>query len=488
MFIEKTPEEIGLDSRYVRRFLGRLREKNVNLHSVLMGRGDALFLEKYTAPFTRETPHRMYSVTKSFAGLAIGFLADEGRLSLDDRITDYFPAPPEADPLLYTQTIRDMLTMRTCFAGAASCQPEAMQDRVGFYMRQKASKYPGTLFDYDSAGSHLLGILAENLSGKPLLEYLKEKLLDRLGDFEDAQMLTTPDGHAWASSALICRPRGLAKVVRFLLDGGVWEGERLLSEDYVRAATSCQTNNDLEGAVRYNRCGYGYQIWQAPRGAFSFNGAYSQFALGLPEKDLFFVCTGDTQMYTPDDQPRLFDALYEEIIDRLDGGGTAPDADPGAPWTLPVAFGAPDSPLRAAIDGKTYVMRPNPMGIERFSLSWEDGQGIFRWRTVQGDKELAFGMKENVFGLFPQYGYSDDVGFRHDLTDFRYRCCASAGWLDERMLQLKVHIVDRYFGALVVTFGFRDADRVSVRMIKNAQDFLDEYTGWMLGEAPPQGG
>ena len=275
MFIRKTPEEIGLDSRYVRRFLGRLREKNVNLHSVLMARGNALFLEKYTAPFTAETPHRMYSCTKSFTGLTIGFLADEGRLSLDDKLVSFFPdrVPADADPLLYTQTLWDMLTMRTAFAVGASCGPEAMQDRVGFYLRQKASKYPGTLFDYDSAGSHLLGIIAENVSGKPLLAYLKEKLLDRLGDFEDAQMLITPDGHAWASSALICRPRGFVNTVRFLLDGGVWEGERLLSEDFVRKATSLQTVNNLEGSVRYNRCGYGCQIWQAPRGAFTFNGA-----------------------------------------------------------------------------------------------------------------------------------------------------------------------------------------------------------------------
>ena len=486
MFIQKTPEEVGLDSRYVRRFLGRLQDKNVNLHSVLMGRGNALFLETYTAPYTRETPHRMYSVTKSFAGLAIGFLADEGKLSLDDPLVSFFPdrVPKDADPLLYTQTIRDMLTMRTCFAGPGSCSPEAMQDRVGYYLRQRASKYPGTLFDYDSAGSHLLGIIAENLSGKPLLAYLKEKLLDRLGDFEDARMLVTPDGHAWASSALICRPRGLAKVARFLLNGGAWEGEQLLSADYVRAATSRQTGNNLEGSVRYNRCGYGYQIWQAPRGAFSFNGAYSQFALGLPEKDFFFVCTGDTGLHTPDDQPRIFDALYEEIIDHLDGNEPAePDADPAAPRALPVAFGTGSSPLQAEIDGKTYVMRPNPMGIERFSLSWQDGQGVFRWRNAQGDKELPFGMKTNVFAQFPQLGYSNDVGFQHIVTDFRYRCCSSAGWLDDRTLQLKVHIVDRYLGALVVTFGFRDASHVSVRMMKNAQDFLDEYSGWMLGAA-----
>ena len=69
----------------------------------------------------------------------------------------------------------------------------------------------------------------------------------------------------------------------------------------------------------------------------------------------------------------------------------------------------------------------------------------------------------------------------HELTDFRYDCAASAGWIEPQKLQLQVQIIDRYFGGLTITFGFVDETLVGVRMVKAAEDFLDEYEGWMTG-------
>lgn len=115
-----TPEEAGLSERQLARFLARIKRYGINLHSIVMARGDSIFFEHYTAPFTKTTPHRMYSTTKSFVALAIGCLIDEGKLSLDDRIVSFFPedCPEAIDPLLSMQTIRDTLTMRTCITGA----------------------------------------------------------------------------------------------------------------------------------------------------------------------------------------------------------------------------------------------------------------------------------------------------------------------------------------------------------------------------------
>ena len=60
-----------------------------------------------------------------------------------------------------------------------------------------------------------------------------------------------------------------------------------------------------------------------------------------------------------------------------------------------------------------------------------------------------------------------------------YDCATSAGWLDEKTLQVRVQIIDRYFGSTVMTFGIRDEHTAAVRMIKHAEDFLSEYDGWM---------
>ena len=95
-------------------------------------------------------------------------------------------------------------------------------------------------------------------------------------------------------------------------------------------------------------------------------------------------------------------------------------------------------------------------------------------------------MGQNEMGLFPQFGYSDQRGNVHEITDFRYHCAASAAWAQPQTLRLNVWIIDRYFGQLVVSFGFADADTVGVRMVKKAEDFLTEYEGWMTAYSSKQ--
>ena len=106
-----TPEKAGLDPKYIRQFLARIKRQRINLHDVILMQGDSIFFEKYWAPFNEEFPHRMYSVTKSFVSIAIGFLVQEGKLSLDDPILPFFEDKlgPDPDPLLSMQTIRDMI-------------------------------------------------------------------------------------------------------------------------------------------------------------------------------------------------------------------------------------------------------------------------------------------------------------------------------------------------------------------------------------------
>lgn len=118
-FPKATPEQVGISSQHVIDFLDELERADVCMHSVLLIRHGKLAAEAYYAPYTADTPHRMFSVTKSFTSLAIGLLAAEGRLSLDDRIVDHFPEKlPEAGahPYINQITIRDMLKMATAHA------------------------------------------------------------------------------------------------------------------------------------------------------------------------------------------------------------------------------------------------------------------------------------------------------------------------------------------------------------------------------------
>lgn len=478
-----TPAQCGVRNADLQALLNRFEKRGINTHSILMSRGGKLFFERYWAPFTSETPHRMYSVTKSFVSVAVGQLWAEGKLSLDDPICRYFPdkLPADVHPWLAQQTIRDMLKMCTCFVGDRWFKP-GVTDRLKHYFSQKVMRPAGTVFHYDSTGSYVLGCLVERVSGMGLLEYLRKIALDRIGGFENACMLQTPDGTPWGDSALVATPRALMNFASLVMHGGQWEEEQLLSSEYLSQATSAQTDNNVEGRQAYNRYGYGYQFWMAEKG-FSFNGMGSQFAICVPERDFVFVCTGDNQLSDEQNNPIIFDTVFDCIVSNLADESLPEEEElPEKELALPVAHGGRDSAFASRISGAWFECSENPMGITRFKLDFSGDEGVFTWFNAQGEKQLPFGLKHNLIGPFPQAGYSDERGNVHEINDFRYRCAVSAGWLEEQKLQLKVQIIDRYFGNLVITFGFRDQNTAGVYMAKCAEDFLDEYDGWMGAE------
>ena len=110
-----TPEEAGVPSGNIETFIRRLESMGAATHSLILARGNRVFFEHYWPPFHREFLHRMYSVTKSFVSLAIGFLEQDGKIGLDDPICKYFPEElkHQPDQNLHNQTIRHMLMMST---------------------------------------------------------------------------------------------------------------------------------------------------------------------------------------------------------------------------------------------------------------------------------------------------------------------------------------------------------------------------------------
>lgn len=120
------------------------------------------------------------------------------------------------------------------------------------------------------------------------------------------------------------------------------------------------------------------------------------------------------------------------------------------------------------------------MGITHFSLEFlTDDTGIFHYTNGQGEKHLPFGMGKNVFGKFPQTGYSREYGALSGPDDFRYDCAAGAVWCEPQKLNLRVQIIDTYLGNFLATFSFK-ADTAVVDMAKTAEWFLLEYNGQLV--------
>ena len=493
MFEKITPEMAGISSAAVTKFIKLLNKRGMQMHSVLMMKGDKLFAEYYWSPFNKDFCHRMYSQTKSYTSIAIGLLEEEGKLNLDDPIIKYFPEKiynliPKN---LANQTIREMLTMTTVSECGRWFDYHSFDDRTVFYLnhnRYEGCRAAGTLWEYDSAGSQVMSSLVEKLSGMSLFDYLTEKIFKHLGTFKTATVLKTRNGDAWGDSALVCTPRDMMSFARFVMNYGTWEGKRLMNEKYLRLATSKAVDNFEyeEGIWRY---GYGYQIWQTDMGGFAFYGMGSQFTICLPKQDIIFVCTADTQGAGYAAQC-ILGYFFDIVMDSYSETPLPEDREAEAALEketrdlkLIAAKGKEDSPMRAELDGKEFKCNKNPMGITRFSFHFSENgkRGELHYTNDQGDKVLPFGVNYNIFGKFPHLGYSNDFGGLRTTDGFMYDDAVSFAWLQDNKIRISIQIIDRYFGNADWIFAFKGED-ATVRMTKCAEDFLDEYVGYAVAK------
>lgn len=484
-----TPESKGISSEDIKEYVDYLEKHNLSTHNIIIAEGDDIVFEKYWEPFGPDYLHRQYSVSKSFVSLAIGFAEQDGLLSLDDPMIKFFPEElkNQSDENLKNQTVRHMLMMATAKGARWGISP-ALRDRVAFYFGNDAERSvpSGKLFEYDSDGSFILGALVERLTGKPFMEYLREKMFDKIGVSKEAYCLKAAGGHSWGDSAVMCTARDLYKVARFCMNGGSWNGEQLLNEEYIRKATSKQIDNSTQDSSDAQSLGYGYYFWCTRDNSYFMNGMGCQLAVCVPDKDIIFIYNGDNQgiTYAKD---VIIDGFFDYIAKKASNEALPENPDAFAEITnrklkLCAAHGEKKSEMTEKISGKVFAANENPMGISEFSLTFDGNHGVFRYINKQGEKEIPFGMCENVFGYFPQEGYGDETTMC-PTPGYLYKCAASAAWVDSEKLRLNVQIIDKYFGRLHINFGFADENHAAVQMTKVAEYFLDEYCGWMGAEA-----
>lgn len=484
MFKNVMPEAVGIDSKRVIKFITQLEERGLCMHSVLMAKGTDIFTECYWAPYNKDTLHRMYSTTKSYVGIAVAQLAADEKISLSDSITKYFPEYTEdCHEYWKQQTIEDMLKMQTCVYNTYWFY-DNVEDRVAHYFSMKPNRPPNTSYYYDSEGSFVLGALVERVTGKPFLDYLREKCLQEIGFSKEAHCLKAPGGYSWADSALIATPRDMLAFGYLIARDGAWNGKQLLDKELVKKAKSklCDNYSTHEVDVyNRNRLGYGYQIWQCYDGAFAFYGMHDQLMLHHPKTDITFVCTaGNPKVSTAS---HIIDAFFDIIVDNADEEFTVSQdaqAELKALEESRVLRFLPDdvkSDLERAISGKTWVCEENPMGITEFSLCFTDSGIEFNYKNKQGDKTLQVGRGKNIFEQFPQTDYSKEIGGQ-SCEGHTYRAATSGAWLSDNKFEILTQVIDDYIGLLNVSFHF-NGDTAFVTMHREAENFLDEYEGSM---------
>ena len=186
-----------LDQRLATRvenFVSRLKRESVCMHGFILDVRGEVKATAYYPPFEEGKAHRMYSVSKSMTALAIGLLLDEGKISLDDCIADYFRdfLPERPDARLLRLKIRDMLRMATCYR--ATVYRETDDDWTKPFFTAEPTHEPGTVFHYDTGCSQVLAALVARLTGQQVMDYLTERVFTPLGANDEKHWLCDPAG------------------------------------------------------------------------------------------------------------------------------------------------------------------------------------------------------------------------------------------------------------------------------------------------------
>jgi|GEM_PF-40297 len=295
-----SPEEQGVSSRELLALYHTFdADVPANLHAMMVVKNGYVISEGYWAPYEKGAPHELYSLSKSVTGTAVGMLADEGKLSLDERIVDIF-ADKVADPASHPfkdVTVWHLLTM------SSGARFNEIGTALGEDWEQEfldsGTRFPaGTQFSYNSLNTYMLSAIVKRKSGEGLLEYLQPRLFGPLG-IKNASWETCPLGTEKGGWGLSLALEDVAKIGLLYLQKGRWnaggEERQLLSAHWVEEATRVQIDTP-NGECRD---GYGYQIWIAPvESGFLFNGAFGQYMVALPrQKALVALFSGSGNLF-----------------------------------------------------------------------------------------------------------------------------------------------------------------------------------------------
>ena len=283
----------------------RESREQVTLSLMVVHRGQIVH-ERYAEGVDMTTRTRTWSTAKSIAATLIGMLVDDGRLALDAPLGfEWLPAvrSPETDPRNEI-TLRHVLNMssglypvdsfRMEYATGSGLAYWAGASSVDGARRRGLIREPGTFFDYENYDTLLAVYAMKRELGDETTyrEFPRRALLDRIG-MRSTLVSTDRFGDFIFSSQIYTNARDLARFGLLYLQNGVWDGERLISEEWIEfvrtpAPATAETGNQ-----------YGGQWWlvpddrnDVPGDAYSTSGNRGQYVIVVPSHELVIVRRG----------------------------------------------------------------------------------------------------------------------------------------------------------------------------------------------------
>ncbi len=481
-----TPEAQGVSSASLRKFLQEVADSKQEFHSLMIVRHGHVIAEGWWSPYSPNLKQQLYSLSKSFTSTAIGLAVGEGRLSVEDPVTKFFPddLPGEISPNLAALKVKHLLSMSVGMAKDSIRTIEVTKEGTWAktFLSLPIDFEPGTKFFYNSGASYMLSAIVKKVTGQSAHDYLKPRLFEPLG-ITGSTWTANAEGINIGASHLRVKTEDLAKFGQLYLQKGQWNGKQILNKEWVEAASSKQissgNNNSSWGY------GYGYQFWLNPPGGYRADGAFGQYTMIFPEKDAVVVITSESYGKQVTMQ-LVWDNLLPEMKDA------ALPANTSEHQTLkqelktltyyPPKFNA-TSPLAATISGKEFVLDENDHNVKSVSFNFKNDKCIF---TIKQDGKKDLPITCGINGWYTGDNKKPDESslFSKLRIDFDSVVAASATWKDSNTLLLNWRTIETtHHDSLTCSFENNKVTIVFLHSMAAAENKPDDrapLTGRML--------
>jgi CubicO group peptidase (beta-lactamase class C family) len=295
-----------------------------------------LRLERYGLGFEPDGRWTSFSVAKSITSTLVGAAIRDGHIrSMDDKVTQYIPQMKGSG---YDDvSIRQLLTMtsgvrwnedyadpNSDVAKFNNHQPADGVDALVSYLRRLPREVaPGTRWNYSTGETNLVGVLLAQATGKPLAQYLSEKIWVPAGMQQPATWILSRSGREISGCCLQAAPRDFARLGLFILDGARVNGQSIVPDGWLAEATTERTGIGQPGR------GYGYQWWTYADGSYAARGIFGQGIFIDPRRKLVIVSNANWAGGARDraaSQAR--EAFYRAVQQAIDAEAGPPVASP----------------------------------------------------------------------------------------------------------------------------------------------------------------
>ncbi|MFW5821730.1 MAG: serine hydrolase domain-containing protein [Bacteroidota bacterium] len=391
-FTESTPEEQGISSTAILTFIEQSEKEIDAMHSFMILRHGNLISAGWWEPFDPETPHIMHSLSKSFTSSAVGLAIEEGLISLDDQVISFFPGETPENPSsnLKSMRIRDLITMNT--GHIKEPRSASIEDNwVKAFLNAEVELKPGTHFKYNSMATYMLSAIIQKVSGEKLVDYLNSRLFEPL-EIEYPRWDTCPQGINTGGWGLYITTEDIAKLGQLYLQKGRWDEKQILSEEWVEMATSKQVSNGSNPHSDWEQ-GYGFQFWMSRHNAYRGDGAYGQFCLVLPEKDVVIAITSASS-----NMGRVMQLVWDILLpamkdEPLPGNMTALKALEEKTGSLKIRMpeGEQRMPLVRSLSGSRFLIDDRETGVKAISFDFRKGRESLFIEMDHGKERITIG-------------------------------------------------------------------------------------------------